>query len=194
MKNYFTVCLTMTLLNFGVNAQDGQFLDDGTETTLMVLDKESNLPICRLSDQVRINSEFIPENRIGDVEMTSIEDIRICQEDDVWDAVEEEMLVGVAVGIPSLAFPVKSLMTIGGLTGCLLEFILKWDKAKGVPEINISRRLIGNGVAGGANGLSLIMIYHLIKEGVLPNFRFSMRGIGVGALSSLAVAEICRRL
>ena len=108
MKNFVALCLII-LLSLGVNAQEGQILDNnGTEATLMVLDKESGIPVCRLSDQVRINSKFIPENRIGDVETTSIEDIRICQEDDVWDAVEEKMLVGVVIGPTG---PIKNLIS-----------------------------------------------------------------------------------
>ena len=104
MKNYFTICLTIVFLSLAVSAQEELLTNNETEVVLMILEKESNWPMCRLSDQVRINSEFVPKNRVGNVDTTSIEDIRICQEEDVWNAVKEEMVIGMAVGGPSLGF------------------------------------------------------------------------------------------
>ena len=201
MKNLLTVCLTITLLSLGVNAQEDMFLgneiqgneyahshENGTEeATLMVLDKESNLPICRLSDQVQINSEFIPENRIGDVETTtSIEDIRICQEDDVWDAVEEEMLVGVAIGIPSVS-PFTIFTTTTGISsgiGCLMGFFIKLGKANETPLL---LKLTVVGILGGVTGT-------VVKSIIMNGPRNLAWPVGAGALSSAIGAEICRKL
>ena len=114
MNKLFTVCLTIALLSLGIAAQEVH--ENRTEAVLMILDKESNLPICRLSDQVVINSEFILENRIDNVDMASTQDVRVCEEEDVWVAVEEEMLVGMAVA------PINPSSTGGLMTG-LIPFL-----------------------------------------------------------------------
>ena len=151
------------------------------EAALMVLDKESGLPVCRLSDQVRINSEFIPENRIGDVEATAMEDIRICQEDDVWDAVEEEMLVGMAIGTPNVSI---FMITIGasGVVGCAMGILIKLNEPSETTLLLQKFTVVGS-LGGVIGALAKVLV---LAENLA-------RPVSVGVLSSLVAAEICRR-
>ena len=117
MKKTITVCL-MTFLGFGISAQEDQFNnefpenEDGREAVLMILDKESNVPVCRLSDQVKINSELIPENRIGDVGTTSTQDVRVCQEEDVWEAALDDEEIVIAIAAPNISSLMSSTVPI----------------------------------------------------------------------------------
>ena len=141
MKNYL-VCLSIGLLSIVVQAQEDWFItnepqdngyinspdEEATQATLMILGKESNLPVCRFSDQVRVNSEFVPENRIGNVDTTSIEEVRVCQEEDIWATVEEEMTVGMAIGgtpITFLASQIGKHALVSSIAGCSIGFIIE---------------------------------------------------------------------
>ena len=124
MKNVMSVCFAIAFLSLGISAQEDQFnnefpengyaniYENGTEAILMILEKESNLPVCQLSDQVRINSDFIPENRIGNSETTSTQDVRICQEEDVWEAALNDEEIVIAIAAPKIL----SLMSNNAVT------------------------------------------------------------------------------
>ena len=126
MSKSIIVLSFLWLLSSNVFAQDDHIItndEDEIEVVAMILDKESGLPVCRFSEQVRINnSEFVPENRLGDVDMASVEGIRVCQEEDIWVAVEEEV-VGTAAGVPPFAVTPALLAkvgAIGGVIGCIV--------------------------------------------------------------------------
>ena len=198
MKNVFALCLTIILLSFGVHAQEDQFTDEfqenGTEVALMVLEKESNLPVCRLSDQVKINAEFIPEGRIDNIETASIQDVRICQEEDVWNAVEEEMLVGMAIG-PLNFSPVLPMIS-GGAIGCFLGYLIQWDEATDGPYIpSLVTRLIGNGFIGAIFGLIGADMQNrealTVLKKTMPN-SLLVHGLAAGAFSAIIAGEACR--
>ena len=196
-KNYlFTLCLTMTFLSFEISAQEDQYTADAV---LMILEKESNLPVCRLSDQVRINSEFIPKNRIGDVEMASIEDIRVCEEEDVWNAVEEEVIVGMAVGTPNFA-PVVLPMISGGVVGCFMGYMLQWGETigTGTQTSNPLARFmfyVYMGIPSAIIGSFSALIVNVLRTGAPPKstpISFYLKGLGVGVSSVIIVGEVCR--
>ena len=209
MKNVMSVCFAIAFLSLGISAQEDQFInefpengyantyEDGTEVVLMILDKESNLPICQFSNQVRINSEFIPENRIGDVDTTSTQDLRICQEEDVWAAVEEEMLVGMVVGTPLNFSPVLP-MIVGGAGGCLLGYIIQLAEASSdTGKTRLDLRLLIYGMGGVPIGMvgSLLSFLNSLRSPPpwsLPQMNFFVKGIGVGVLFAVVVGEVCR--
>ena len=199
MKNIMSVCFVIAFLSLGIFAQEDQFInefsengyvnsyEDGTEAVLTILEKESNLPVCRFSNQVRINSEFIPENRIGDVDTTSIEALRICQEEDVWAAVEEEMLVGMVVGTPLNFSPVLPMIG-GGVFGCLMGYTVQLAETEvGTEEITPNYvRFVFYSILGFPGSL-IGSIVSAWKAGSMPTtFAFFMKGLGAGLFPSIS--------
>ena len=174
----------IALLNFGVHAQDE------AEAVLMILDKESNWPMCRFSDQMKIHSEFVPENRIGDTDMVSTEEIRICEEEDVWNAVEEEMLVGMAIGTPSL--PILLPMGIGGTIGCIMGYATYRNTTKGFAEPSLMKRLGSNTFAGGGYGIVGEVIRLILSGSKVASYH--LKAFGLGALSGAIAGEICKEI
>ena len=223
MKNLFTVCLTAALLSFGAYAQeeiqDTEYAySHEAEAVLMILDKESSWPICRLSDQVKVNSEFIPENRISDTDMVSIEDIRTCQEEDVWNAVEEEMLVGMAVGPQQILLAknivAASAIAFGFIPGCAIGFSLSKTPTKDSngekasflrtlrtlqendPIANFVNFLmtVGGGSIGGFLG-GVFADAATKSVSVLKHYpNIPTVALGLGALSSTVAAPVCYAL
>ena len=187
MKICFSVFFAMTLLGLGIQAQENE-----SEAVLMVLEKESNLPVCLLSDQVRINSDFIPDNRIGNVDTASFEDIRFCEEEDVWNAVEEEMIVGMAAGTPVSFSPILPMIS-GGLVGCLIGYIHQYHEGRGVTT-HLFERLIASGLVGVPSALigSLVSIAFNNYPTHDGKFFFT-KGITVGVPSAMIVGEVCRK-
>ena len=124
MKKLMIVFLATTFLSLGVQAQNEEFelQEHEVATALMFLDRESNLPVCRLSsNELILDSAFVPEDRVGDIDTTSIGDMRVCQTEDVLNAFEEKMLIGMVVSPtdPSEAMLVKTVST-GTMAGCFL--------------------------------------------------------------------------
>ena len=184
MKNPVTLLyLIVAFVSFGVYAQE--------EAVLIILDNESNRPICRFFDQMKINSNFIPEGRIGNIETTPIEDVRNCEEEDVWDAVEEEMLVGMAVGVPSsFLFPFESIVSISTSTiiGCGLGYLIQWDKANNIPVPQLSERITVHGIVGGVIGG---LLNYLLTIDQIMNKAVAAR-IGLSASSAIIAGEVCK--
>ena len=204
---FIIVCLAIALLGFGIQAQEGQFTTDefqenGTEVALMVLEKESNLPVCRLSNQVRINSEFIPEGRIGDVEMASIEETRVCEEEDIWNAVEEEMLVGMATLTPNFA-PIVLPMISGGVVGCFMGYMLQLSESitntgiMGTSNLARLRVYMQMGIPSALMGSLSALMVSFLRTGALPKstpISFYLTGFGVGVPSTILAGEVCKSL
>ena len=208
IKKLMTI-FTIAFLSLGVFAQEDQFTTNEfpeneyeTEAILMILDKKSNVPVCRLSDQVKVNSEFIPENRIGDVDTISTQDVRVCQEEDVLAAVEEEMLVGMVV--PHYISPLTKMMLViasgpSALVGCqlgLIGGIIDDNK-----HISVSRNIkmdagLAGGVAGFTGGFTFVLrqlgqkIILPFSMNVLAGLGFITVGVGVGLTSE----AVCRYL
>ena len=201
MKNVMSVCFAIAflILSLGISAQEDQFnnefpengyantYEDGTEAVLMILEKESNFPVCRLSDQVRVNSDFIPENRIGNSETTSIQDVRICQEEDVWVAVEEEMIVGTAIGNPtnvSWAILGKVGLVSAGI-GCFFGIVTEALNGEKFYKNMATAMSLGLGSLGS----SLVLPYN-----VLGTFNTISGITGIMILSNLIGKGLCSHL
>ena len=199
MKNFVTVCFMIAFLSFGIQAQEGQLITNElqgneAEAALMILDKESNWPICRLSDQVSINSELLPEDRIGDVDTTSIEDVKLCDEEDIWNAVEEEMLVGMAAPSVSvmngLVIPIAAM---SGFSGCIFGLARPSDGR--FDNNNMREASMTGGVLGIIGGL----VFQLAKSNG-KSLPFPVRiggGLGfvlLGSATGLIFEKVCRHL
>ena len=123
MKNLL-LCLVVGL-SIGISARGNDIIVDegGIESTLVLVTKETNFPVCRLSGEVRMNPEFIQDmlpERINAADEINIDEIRVCQEEDIWDAIDEEMLIGgVPAGGSSILPVLSGVALMGSLFGCL---------------------------------------------------------------------------
>ena len=110
MKN-FIMSFVVGLLSIESFAQvEGEMpaysYEDWTETIAVLLDREMGLPVCRFSNEVRINPEsvkFLPKERIDDTRQVNIDEVRICQQKDVWLAALNNEEIVIAIAFPNIS-------------------------------------------------------------------------------------------
>ena len=113
MKNLVMVCVIGLLMSGKSFAQTGQGFvnedgmgmqahsyENGTDVVMVLLDKETGLPVCRLSDEVQMKSQFVkdilPDERTDYIQV-NIDELRVCQEENISAAIDEEISLGLAL-------------------------------------------------------------------------------------------------
>ena len=93
------------------------FDENGTEAAAVLLDREMGLPVCRFSDEVRLNPKsmkFLPDDRIDDIHQVNIDEVRVCQQRDVWEAAlnDEEIVIAIAAPNINISFLMSGTVPI----------------------------------------------------------------------------------
>ena len=173
MKNLL-LCLVVGL-SIGISAQENDIIVDegGVESALILVTKETNVPVCRLSGEVRMNPEFIQDmlpERVNVADEINIEEIRICQEEDISDAIDEEMLIGgVPAGGSGFLSALGRVAGIGSVLGCLSgllesEWLLKKIEESSMKDfLHDDASLIMFLVAGISVGREIPLTFGLIR-------------------------------
>ena len=194
MKNLL-LCLVVGL-SIGISAQENDIIADegGVESALILVTKETNVPVCRLSGEVRMNPEFIQDmlpERINAADEINIEEIRICQEEDISDAIDEEMLIGGVPAGGSIPVALGSVAVLGSLFGCL-SGIFKSEWLSKRIEDERRREFFGDDAS-----LVGIVIAGITAGRAIPTTLGFMGAVGstvMGGVVILLTNDLCSRL